>query len=157
MAIKDYTLDELKSMVLTQVNAIKGLSDEFGTNYSDESYNEAVRECGFELPETDDVDKSKKYQWLIQRMRRWFLFQLWQQYILRFKAGDMEAQQLASNLEKIIKKLDEAFEAAKTAIDTAALFVDSDYIFGTDLVVGPGFIDDRFGETHDDEITNRQD
>lgn len=155
MATKDYTLAEIKELIREQANNIKGLSSSFLSSDSDAAYDEAVRECGFELPGTTDADKQLKYHWLILRMRRWYMWQLWQQYILRFKAGDMEAQQIVKNLQNIVDKMDKAFETGKTAEDAAHLFIDSDVVFGTSMVIGAGFIDDRMCETTQDEIDAR--
>jgi hypothetical protein len=157
MAIKDYTLTELKEMVLEQANAIKGLSTSFGSTQGDEAYEEANRECGFELPATDDADKAKKIHWLIMRMRRWYLFQLWQQYSLLFQGGDMNAQQIAFNLMKLVDKMDQQFVDAKSAPDTAALFIESDVMFGSlPIVLSPGFIEDRIGQEAQTELDNRK-
>lgn len=142
-----YKEEDLKNSVLNQVNTIKGLQTVFTTPDADEAYNEAVRECGFICPVDSDTDKAKKYQWLLQRMRRWFLYQLYMQYILKFKSGDAEAQQIASNLQKAIDKLDKDFETAKA--NDAELFVDSTY-FGEDLVLGTGLIEDRVGQQTED-------
>lgn len=157
MAIKDYTLTELKEMVLEQANAIKGLATAFDSTHGDEAYEEANRECGFELPETTDADKAKKIHWLIQRMRRWYLFQLWQQYSLLFQGGDMNAQQIAFNLMKLVEKMDQQFLDAKSAPETAALFLEAEVMFGyLPIVVGTGFIDDRLGQEAQTELDNRK-
>lgn len=155
MAIKDYTQTELTYLVLTQANKIRGLRTEFEPEDSNSAYDEACRECGFELPATDDADKRLKYQWLIHRMRRWYIFQLWQQNVQFADNGDFKAQQIVKNCDRIVTKLDADFETAKTAEDSAHLFLDAGTVFGVPLVVGTGFIEDRIGETTQDEIDNR--
>src|SRR4030042_1592093 len=99
-----YDTDSLQQLVLTQINTIKGLQSSFEQPAAEDAYDEAVRECGFPCPTSTEDDKEKKYQWLVQRMRRWFMWQLLQQYILKFKAGDMEAQQIVKNLDTIVAK-----------------------------------------------------
>lgn len=157
MATKDYTVSEIQTLVLDQSNNIKGIDStaQFQPEQSVEAYDEACRECGFENPETTDADKLQKYHWLIQRMRHWYLWQLWQQYILRFKGGDMEAQQIVKNLEVIVNKMDKDFEAGKTAGTTAHLFNDAGTVFGEAMVIGPGFIDDRLNEDTQEELDLR--
>jgi hypothetical protein len=139
-----YTEAEIKDLVLRQINNIKGLQVQFDD--ATEAYDEAVRECGFPCPLSTDSDKEKKYQLLVQRMRRWFLWQLLQQYILKFQSGDARAQQIVENLERVINKLDKDFEAARSAYDTAGLLADAAY-FGNDLVLTTGLIDDRIGQS----------
>ena len=147
MAIKDYSLTELKELVLLQINKIKGLDIPFDSIDSDEAYDSAVRECGFELPETDDVDKAPKYRWLAHRMGSWYFSKLLERNIYKFKMGDLEANQLVGNLERLIKKYDEEFTKAKEDAGTTHLFMDADTAFGEDMIVAPGFIEDRVGES----------
>jgi len=157
MAIKDYTIKELQSMILEQANNIKGLDIKFAPEHAVSAYEEAVMECGFEIPAESDNDRRKKMQWLILRMRRWFLWQLWQQYSLMFQGGDFNAQQIAFNLQKLVENLDKAFEAAKSAPETAALFIDAKTVFGTlPLVSGTGFAEDRIGQDSRIELDARR-
>lgn len=146
MATKDYTESELKTLVLNQINNIKGLSANFTSTDADEAYDEAVRECGFEIPPTDDNDKLFKYQWLIQRQRRWYLSRLYEQYILRFDVGELKARQIAKNLSQVIQSLDEQFGAAKSDPNNAHVFYNAENIFGSDIVISSGLIDDRIGQ-----------
>lgn len=146
MATKDYTEAEIKTLVLDQMNDIKGLSASFTSNDATEALDEAVRECGFEVPATTDADKLTKYQWLILRMRRFYLGRLYDQYILRFDAGELKAWQIAKNLSKTCKALDEQFGAVKSDPDNAHLFHNADTVFGTDIVLLSGFVNDRAGQ-----------
>ena len=146
MATVTYTTQGLKLLVLTQINRIKGLSASFEAGDADASYDEAVRECGFENPVAGDADRDIKYQWLMQRMRRWYLARLHEQYILRFDISDMRAGQVERSLEKIVSKLDEAFAEARTAEATAHIFLSQEDVFGSDLVVTSGFLDNAMGE-----------
>lgn len=147
MAVKDYTLTELKELILAQVNKVKGLDVPFDSVDSDEAYDSAVRDCGFELPLTTDEDKAQKYKWLAQRMGWWYFSKLLERYVFRFKTVDLEAQQLVGNLERLVKRYDEEFTKAKEDAKTTHLFIDADTQFGIDIVVGPGFVDDRISES----------
>lgn len=146
MAPTTYTVAELKALVLGQINKIKGIAAVFANPDDDQSYDEAVRECGFEIPATDDDDLTIKYQWLIQRMRRWYIGQLYVQYVLQFEAGDLKAQQIVRNLERMLKTMDEQFGAAKADADLAHIFYNAATYFGTDLVQDSGFVTDRIGQ-----------
>lgn len=143
---KNYTEADLKTLVLDQVNNIKGLEAAFDPMQSEEAYDEAVMECGFSIPEITDVDKDRKYHWLIQRMRRWYLGRLLEQYNLRFDAGDLKAQQIVTNLLNTCNKYDSDFAIAKTDNATAHLFINAELGFSSQpLVLKPGFVDDRIG------------
>lgn len=142
----DYTLSELKTLVLDQINQIKGLSTAFVSTDSDEAYDWATMQCGFTIPDSTDTDKDKKFEWLIQRQRRWYMGRLRDIYSLRFDAGELRAGQIAKNLMTICETLDAAFNAAKNDAATASLFADSQAIFTDDVVSGPGLVDDRFGQ-----------
>ena len=149
MATKNYTLSELKTLVLDQMNQIKGLEAPFGNTNADadNSYDEAVMQCGFEIPATTDADKDKKYFWLIQRIRRWYMGRLLEQYSLRFKAGDMEAQQIYLNIRSLCKDLDDAFQKARESETESYLFINADTSIDSAIIVSPGFIEDRIGQS----------
>lgn len=143
---KNYTEADLKVLVLNQINSVKGLEAAFDPMQSEEAYDEAVMECGFSTPEITDGDKDRKYHWLIQRMRRWFIGRLLEQYSLRFDAGDLKAQQIVDNLLKICTKNDADFVFAKSDNATAHLFLDATTGFSSSpMVLKPGFVDDRIG------------
>ena len=156
MALKDYTKDDLETLVVVKINGIKGLDADYGVEEAREAYESAARECGFELPETTDTDKGKKYNWLIERMKYWFLDHLLTRYILEFDKGEFKAEGIKKGLIKILSNMDKKFNAAKSDPANAALFLDSSDVFGDDLLVlPPGFIDDRIGQATADEIDNR--
>lgn len=142
----DYTEAQIKALVLDQINNIKGLDNSFMPSDADEAYDWAVMQCGFSVPASTDTDKDTKYQWLIQRMRRWYMGRLRDMYSLRFDAGELRAGQIVKNLMSICEALDTDFKEAKDDPATAALFVDSQAVFDDDMVIGPGFVDDRFGQ-----------
>ena len=148
---KNYTESEIKSLVLNQINGIKGLDAAFDSDDATEALDEAVRECGFEHPLNTDTDKDVKYNWLIQRMRRFYIGRLLERYILRFDAGDLKAQGIVKNLTDAINKMDDDFDKARSDEKTAHIFIDAEGLFGSDtVVVGPGFIDDRIGQPIED-------
>jgi hypothetical protein len=147
MAVAEYTQEELQSLVTEQINKIPEVIVKFVIETEgEEAYNSSVRECGFEIPVTSDADKAQKYHWLIERMRRWFYGRLLEQRFLRFDAGELLASKVAERLAAILKAMDDQFKEAKGAAETAALFVDADTQFGSDIVIGPGLIDDRIGQ-----------
>lgn len=147
MATPTYTATEIKQIVLEQVNKIKGIESEFDVTDSDNAYATACMECGFEVPESTDSDKDKKNYWLMHRMRTWYLKRLWEQYALRFKVGDIEAQQIAYALEKLCKKMDDEFATAKTSEESIHLFMESGDVFGSQpLLLDTGLVEDRIGQ-----------
>jgi len=146
MSHKTFSLDQIKSLVLNQVNAVKGLSEKFTSGQAGEAYDEATREIGFELPAASDTDVEIKYQWIIERMRRWFLFQLYNQHILRFDISDLRAGQVVRNLEKAIKGMDDRFRSAREEQATAHLFMKAADVFGNDMVLTSGFLENAMGK-----------
>ncbi len=146
MAHKTYTTDDLKKLVMDQVNKVKGISASFGISEADEAYDQAVTEVGFETPVATDSDLDVKNLWLINRMRRWFISQLSLEYILRFDTGDLRASQLSKNLERMVTRLDEEFKAAKESEATAHIFIKASNVFGDDLVLTSGFLEDGVGQ-----------
>jgi hypothetical protein len=146
------TLAQLKDTIMRQANQLKGCRDTFNPNDADDAYDEAKRECGFDFPESDDIDVEAKELWILKRMRRWFLMQGWMRHLLAFDAGDMEARGIVKNFQDIITKIDKDFADAKEELE---VFADAGAVFGQ-VVYPPGFIDDRIGQTMDDEVTNRE-
>jgi hypothetical protein len=143
----DYTVEEIKALVLDRINQIEGLKTTYTFIDADEAYEFATIECGFTHPESGDEDKDKKYRWLIQRMRRWYLGDLWERYILRFDVGDLAAQKIVENLKNICEKLDKDFEEAKASDDLGHLFATAADVFGSGAsVIGTGLIEDRIGQ-----------
>lgn len=139
-----YSVADLKTLVLNQVNGVKGMAASFPN--ADAAYDEAVRQCGFSNPEASDAAAEVKTDWLIQRMRRWFIEQLQIQYILRFDTGDLRSGQISRNLEKKIAAMDQAFSDAKNNDATAHLFIDASAFFGKEMVMTSGFVDSKLGE-----------
>lgn len=144
----DYTdLAALKTLILEQANKIKGLAVPFVSGEATEAYNTAKQECGFPFPVPTDEDNDRKCFWIKERMRRWFIATLWDQYTFRFDTSDMKSSQLVKNLMDRVVKLDEDFQKAKEDPALAALFIEASDIFGTKpLVIGTGFEDDRLGQ-----------
>ena len=153
MATPTYIASEIKVLVLEQANKIKGLQILFDDTDADSAYVEACMECGFEVPLVDDVSKDKKNFWLLQRMKRWYLGQLWIQYSLRFDLGDIKAQSITKNLEILCGAMDKRFDAAKSAEDTAHLFSDATTTYGSDpIVIDTGLVEDRVGQSIEKRI-----
>lgn len=158
MAITDYTDNELKRFVLGKINGIKGISPDFSASDSTESFNSAVRECGFGIPAAteDDRDRAKKYHWIIERMKYWFLDLLLIRYSLEFDKGELKADGIKKGLIKILAGMDKKFKDAQSDPINAALFLDASDVFGSDLLVIPtGFIEDRIGQMTDTETEDR--
>lgn len=141
-----YTEQQIKDLVMNQINKTKGLSSLFVSADATESFDEAVRECGFGLPASDDEFIQPKYEWLIKRMRRWYFSRLLEQYSLRFDTSDLRASQIPKNLRAVIADMDQEFADAKESDKTSHLFIDAAAFFGDDMVVTSGFLDNAYGE-----------
>jgi hypothetical protein len=139
-------LEDLKQIMLSEVNQIKGDAGAFNPDDADSAYDEAMRECGFEFPSSDTSDDDRKQiLWLKKRMRRWFVAQLWQRNIEAHKSGDMEGQSIPVNFERIIKNMDAEFLAAKETEDVLALSGDVPL-----SVIPTGLVEDRIGQSIED-------
>lgn len=152
MALESYTAQELQDKVLARVNKIKGLSVDFDTDEAKESYEDAVRECGFEAPISTDADMNMKQLWLTKRMHRFFMMRLFEQYSLRFGVDNMTADQIPKTLLNAIKYMDEEFEKAKEILDLFSSLTD---VFGdSSFVFGPGFVTDRIGQDMEERVSD---
>ncbi len=143
---KTYTLDELKELVLTQINKINGINPVFTPEESDMAYDQAVRDVGFELPAIDDASIKDKYTWLIKRMQRWYVGQLEFRFSAMFDAGDLKSEQSWKHWQIMGEKMDLEFERAKDAVGTAIIFNPIDDVMGGSMVVDTGFVEDRVGQ-----------
>jgi hypothetical protein len=152
MALDTYTDQEIQDKVLERVNKIKGLSVDFDSDEAKDSYEEAVRECGFEVPTADDADKNMKQLWLMKRMHRFFMMRLFEQYSLRFSVDQMSADQIPKTLLNAIKYMDQEFEKAKEVLDLFSSLTD---VFGdSSFVFGPGFVTDRIGQDIETRVSD---
>lgn len=132
--------------MLAEINSISGLGTAFVAADGISAYDEAVREVGFEVPSTTDVDRQEKYQWLIARMRRWFYLQVYQRNMLNFDISDLKRSQIPKLLAARIKDIDADFVRGKESPESAHLFLSAGNIFGEDIVMTSGFLDNRHGE-----------
>lgn len=142
-----YTADELKTLVLDQVNRIKKLDPLFDESDADIAYDEALRDVGYDFPLSTDADLGLKNKWIIKRMWRAFAEQLKLRYAPLFDAGDLKAEQIFKHWQAVVQDFDKEFTEAKQAVDTASLFSSSEDLFGSNIVVAPGFQEDMIGQS----------
>lgn len=141
-----YTEATIKNLVMTQVGQIMKVDPPFSPEDADVAYQTAVRECGYIVPTSDDEDLDQRNHWLIERMRRWFIWNLVERHALFVSMGDVRTSSIPEQVMKIIKVLDDAFQAAKSDTTTAHLFIDAEVFFGSPIVVASQFVDDRVGQ-----------
>lgn len=146
MPAKIYTEEQIKTLVLTWCNKIKKLDMQFYMPDADESYDFAVRECGFALPAEGDPDHdiNNKNHWLIRRMQRWFIERIRDANLLLIDTGDVEGGGVVSRLESILAKMDDEFMAAKESESIGHLFIGITTL--KPRVVASGFNYDRAGQ-----------
>lgn len=146
---KVYTEQEIKDLVLNQVNSIKKLSDlsiTFTSTDSTQAYDTAVRECGFVVPTSTDTDIDAKNTWLINRQRRWYYYSIREKLLLLIENGDLKGGGIVDRLSKVITEMDAEFQKAKEAEGTAHLFLDATEALNSSSVIPSGFVDDRVGQ-----------
>lgn len=147
-----YSQEEFETLILGQINAIKNVKTPFDLVEASQALREAEMECGFSFPSISDSDASKKYRWIANRMRRWFYWRLYERYILQFNVGDLQAQGISVNMQKIVEMLDKEFEKGKE-ID-ADIFTTSDVLFGErPFVYLSGLVEDRIGQSVEERET----
>jgi hypothetical protein len=147
MAITSYTESEIKALVLNWANSIKKLTITFTDSDSDEAYDSAVRDCGFEVPESDDEYLAFKNQWIIERQRYFYLRSVRDQHILFMDSGDLQFGGITERITKILNEMDKRFDEAKNSATTAHLFITPEMLFGEGaIVVDSGFVNDRMGQ-----------
>lgn len=132
--------NQLKDLVLRQINNIKGLSPTFTPNDSVAALDFAKMECGFEYPTAADTRRDSKLLLMINRMRKWYYDRLREHYILRFDTGDLRARQIVENLQKAIQDMDKSF--------AEAMFSGPDLFGATAMVHRSGIFDDYVGEPY---------
>lgn len=147
MATTTYTVSSLKTYVKTEMNDIDGLSD-FTDSDLNNAYDEAIRECNFEVPTSTDSYKDIKNTCLINRMMRFLFRKAYMRHVLRFDVKEMKAGQIVNNLwgkAGVISKLDEEFENYRVGAYAYLFIADIDKVFATDSVVPSGFKYDDLG------------
>ncbi len=147
-------------MALSDLAALTSATgDLLGTAWSlaaaanqDAAANEALRELGWTLPESDVA----KTYWMIERCKRQFLYLLLVQHAERFQYKTIHLQQRFANYFKLITIADKAFADA-LANDISGLFTTTlgnlDVVAKTGFLYNPaGFIYDQLGRdlTYDD-------
>lgn len=140
-----YTVTTIIELVVDQMNKIKGLQTDWYIADGQQAYDAAVSDIGFGLPIAGDELYAVKSKWIIDRMRRWFYDQLRSQYALRFDISDLKANQIFKNLNQMVNQMDENFLLAKEDPSTAGIFINAANVFGNDMVVTSGFIENRNG------------
>ncbi len=144
MALKYYTLSELKQLSLDGAQRYRSA---YTIDDADTAYNYAASSCGYENPLSSDADYAAKQYWLIEQMHLWFYKDIQKEYLTKFDVGDLKLGQVSRNLRDIVKALESSFQEAKSASDTAYLFMDAGEMFDN-VVVGSGLMDDIIGNDY---------
>lgn len=99
----------------------------------DAAANEALRELGWVLPESDTA----KTYWMIERTKRHFLYLLLTQHAERFRYKQIHLQQRFNNYFQLITMADTAFAAAMDN-DVSGLFTSA--LGNLDAIAKVGFL-----------------
>lgn len=151
MTAKYYTLSEIKQLALDNANVI-GLTTQYLFNDSTNAYNYAVGLCGFENPDSSDVNYIYKQSILLDAMQLYFLKDVQKKYLLKFDVGDLKLGQVSRVVMEMIKDVSDSLAKAKDNPATAALFLNASSYFGT-VVYKPGIADDAIGQSvNPDEV-----
>lgn len=126
-------------LITVVTREIKGLSTQFvEANFTD-AVDEAIRETGFTLPNTDD----EQTKWLKARTTRHLIYMLWLENSVKFKVKTIALDQKFEHLHKMLAKMDKDWEAAKDD-PLLGVTVDSYEQFGHRI--GSGFAYDELGK-----------
>lgn len=158
MATTTYTVSSLKTYVKTEMNDIDGLSD-FADSDLNNAYDEAIRECNFEVPTSTDSYKDIKNTCLINRMMRFLFRKAYMRHVLRFDVKEMKAGQIVNNLwgkAGVISRLDEEFENYKVGTYAYLFIADIDKVFATDSVAPSGFKYDDLGMDTSEYVIDKE-
>ena len=146
MAFKVYTLIELQKLGDKRANRLNLPTPFIYPEDAEDAYNYAARMCGFENPAPTDDDAALMQQWLLEHMQLYYLEEALSQYLNKGDIDVIKVGQVSKAIEKRIEAKIKAINAAKEDPLTAHLFVSASDVFGSDMVVTSGFLDDRFGE-----------
>jgi len=125
-------------LITVVTREIKGLSTQFvEANYQD-AVDEAIRETGFAMPNTDD----EQIKWLKARTTRHLIQMLWLENSVKFKVKTISLDQKFEHLHKMISKMDKDWEKAKED-PLMGVTVDSYQQFGHRI--SSGFASDDLG------------
>lgn len=158
MATTTYTVSSLKTYVKTEMNDIDGLSD-FADSDLNNAYDEAIRECNFEVPTSTDSYKDIKNTCLINRIMRFLFRKAYMRHVLRFDVKEMKAGQIVNNLwgkAGVISRLDEEFENYKVGTYAYLFIADIDKVFATDSVAPSGFKYDDLGMDTSEYVIDKE-
>lgn len=144
MALKYYTLSELKKLSLDSAQRYRSA---YVIDDADKAYNYAASACGYENPLLSDADYAARQYWLIEQMNLWFYKDIQKEYLTKFDVGDLKLGQVSRNLRDIVTTMETSFSNAKSASDTAYLFVNADDMFDN-IVVDSGLRDDPIGNDY---------
>lgn len=146
MAIKYYTLPELKQLALDSANTI-GTATEYDYLQVEKAYAYACARCGYENPADTDTDYYVKQRWLVEMMSLFFYYDIQNKYLLKFTLGDLRLGDVSKVVRDIIKAKEDGFIYASTK-DTSSMHLlsgSSSSTFGT-LVYSNGLVDDIMGQ-----------
>lgn len=122
---------------------------EYDSTDSDVAYSYAIARCGYENPASSaDTDYVLKQYWLIETMKLWFYRDVLDRNLLKFDVGDLKAGQIRRGIKEQIDDMEAALAKAKESADSAHLFVSASEVFGEDMVVGSGIVDDMAGNDY---------
>jgi hypothetical protein len=125
-------------LITVVTREIKGLSTQFvEANFTD-AVDEATRETGFTLPNTND----DQLKWLKSRTTRHLIYMLWLENSVKFKVKNIALDQKFEHLHKMLAKMDKDWEAAKED-PLMGVIVDDFQQFGHRI--GSGFASDDLG------------
>lgn len=140
-----YTQDQVKTIVTRE---IKGISDDVSSDDIDDAIVTMLAELS---PWSFPVSSDFRFYWMKDRIKRHIIYAMLFDSSKKFKVKQYSLQQKFENFLKLLKTMDEAFQAAQD--ENAAEFagVDSYKMFGQ--VMDAGFAYDETGRdiTYEDD------
>lgn len=131
------TEEELIALVTSEV---KDLSDELVTGDYSNAVDDAERETGFTLPQTDSL----KIYWVKERTKRHLIWYLFFGGAKKFRVKQYYLDQKFQHYKDILEYMDKAFFDFQESRPDLFAGVDPSRMFGT--VVSPGFSYDDVGK-----------
>lgn len=125
-----------EEMVKVVTEEIKGLSRQFEDDDYQNAVDDAERETGWSLPETNTT----KLRWLKERIKRHLFFMLWTESAHKFKFKQYNLQHRFQHYGQLIKTMDEKF----------GLFIEQEVLLlegvgGFGAKIDAGFQSDEYG------------
>jgi len=127
-----------EELVKVVTEEIKGLSRQFEADDFQNAVDDAQRETGWLLPQTD----STKLRWLKERIKRHLFFMLWTESAHKFKFKQYNLQHRFQHYGQLIKSMDEKWTLF---IDQELLLLDDVGLGGFGAKIDAGFQYDEFG------------